>query len=130
MHPDTRSVAANMRDFGIAALSLSVSRSATQQARAELVRAEAAAAPSTSQSQAVTDVHSPTARRVLRVMHESGGRVTAGTPLLETGNTHGRSDGTRTVVERGVTEGDHVVIEPSDALVDGSRVQSSELEKR
>jgi len=48
---------------------LSGSRSAVQQARAELVRAEAAAASSPNQSKAVTDVHSPTAGRVLRVMH-------------------------------------------------------------
>ena len=231
---------------------LSGSRSAVQQARAELVRAEAAAASSPNQSKAVTDVHSPTAGRVLRVMHESGGPVTAGTPLLEIGNTNGleiaadflttdavsvqsgapayirdwggdhrlaarvrhvepgaftkvsalgleeqrvsvvldllderpatvgndfhvnaavvvwkgadvltvpstalfrvgndwalftvqsgrarlthvvlgRSDGTRTVIERGVADGDQVVVQRSDALVDGSRVQPSDARTR
>jgi hypothetical protein len=36
--------------------------------------------------------------------------------------TVGRSDGTRSVVERGLAEGEDVVIQPSDALQNGSRV--------
>ena len=36
--------------------------------------------------------------------------------------TVGRSDGTRSVVEQGLGEGEEVVIQPSDALQDGSRV--------
>ena len=36
--------------------------------------------------------------------------------------TVGRSDGTRSVVERGLAEGEQVVVQPSDALQDGSRV--------
>jgi hypothetical protein len=36
----------------------------------------------------------------------------------------GRSDGDRTVVEQGVAEGDEVVIQPSDTLVDGARVRA------
>jgi HlyD family secretion protein len=34
----------------------------------------------------------------------------------------GRSDVTRTVIEQGLIEGDRVVVQPSDALQDGSRV--------
>lgn len=34
----------------------------------------------------------------------------------------GRSDDTRTVIERGLQDGDEIVIQPSDALRDGSRV--------
>jgi HlyD family secretion protein len=36
----------------------------------------------------------------------------------------GRSDGERTVVEQGLAEGDEVVIQPSDTLVDGARVRA------
>ena len=36
--------------------------------------------------------------------------------------TVGKSDDTRTVIERGLGDGDHIVIQPSDALRDGSRV--------
>ena len=36
--------------------------------------------------------------------------------------TVGRSDGTRSVVERGLAEGEEVVVQPSDALQDGSGV--------
>ena len=36
--------------------------------------------------------------------------------------TVGRSDGTRSVVEQGLDQGDEVVIQPSDTLQDGSRV--------
>lgn len=64
------------------------SRAALDVARAELVRAEAAAAISTNASgRAVTQVRSPVAGRVLRVLHESAGAVAAGTPLLEVGDT-------------------------------------------
>jgi HlyD family secretion protein len=67
-----------------------VSRSAVQQARAELTRAEAAAATATTGgSRTVTAVRAPTAGRVLRILRESAGPVTAGTPLLEIGNTGG-----------------------------------------
>lgn len=67
-----------------------VSRSAVEQARAELARAEAAAAPSPNVgARLVTAIRAPTAGRVLRVLRESGGPVTAGTPLLEIGNTSG-----------------------------------------
>lgn len=69
---------------------LTVSRAAVEQARAELVRAEAAAAtPASSGSPATTPVRAPTSGRVLRVLHESGGPIEAGTPLLEIGNTNG-----------------------------------------
>ena len=66
---------------------LQASRSALDVARAELVRAQAAAATSTSPSgRTRTDVRSPVPGRVLRVLHESAGPVVAGTPLLEVGN--------------------------------------------
>jgi HlyD family secretion protein len=64
------------------------SRAALDVARAEFVRAEAAAATSTSAGgRTVTEVRSPVAGRVLRVLHESAGTVAAGTPLLEVGDT-------------------------------------------
>lgn len=64
------------------------SRAALDVARAELVRTEAAAATSTSAGgRTVTQVRSPVAGRVLRVLHESAGTVAAGTPLLEVGDT-------------------------------------------
>jgi HlyD family secretion protein len=64
------------------------SGSALQEARASLVRAEAAAATSATNptGRAVTEVRSPTAGRILRVLRESAGPVAAGTPLLEVGN--------------------------------------------
>jgi HlyD family secretion protein len=67
---------------------LQSSRAALAVARAELVRAEAAAGISTNAAgRAVTQVRSPIAGRVLRVLRESEGTVAAGTPLLEVGNT-------------------------------------------
>jgi HlyD family secretion protein len=66
---------------------LQASRAALDVARAELARAEAAAANSTGQTgRALTPVRTPIAGRVLRVLHESAGPVTAGTPLLEIGD--------------------------------------------
>lgn len=38
--------------------------------------------------------------------------------------TTGRSDRTRTVIERGLSAADVVVLQPSDALTDGSRVRA------
>ena len=66
------------------------SGSALQEARASLVRAEAAAATSATgpTGRVVTDVRSPTAGRILRVLRESAGPVAAGTPLLEVGNVN------------------------------------------
>jgi HlyD family secretion protein len=64
------------------------SQAAVETARAEVVRAEAAAAPSsTDTSRAVTLLQSPAPGQILRVVHESAGPVTAGTPLVEIGNT-------------------------------------------
>jgi HlyD family secretion protein len=66
---------------------LEASRAALEVVRAELQRAEAAAAVSTTPSgRALTQVRSPVAGRVLRVLHESAGPVTAGTPLVEVGD--------------------------------------------
>jgi len=64
------------------------SGSALQEARASLVRAEAAVATSATNptGRAVTEVRSPTAGRILRVLRESAGPVAAGTPLLDVGN--------------------------------------------
>ena len=66
------------------------SGSAVQEARASLARAEAAAATSASNpaGRAVTEVRTPTAGRILRVLRESAGPVAAGTPLLEVGNVN------------------------------------------
>jgi HlyD family secretion protein len=36
----------------------------------------------------------------------------------------GRSDATRSVIEQGLNAGDEVVVQPSDALTDGGRVQA------
>lgn len=66
-----------------------VAGSALDEARAALVRAEAAAATSTSPAgRAVTEVRAPSAGRILRVLRESAGPVSAGTPLLEVGNVN------------------------------------------
>ena len=63
------------------------SRAALDVARADLVRAEAAAAVSTDRAvRTATPVHSPTSGRVLRVLRESAGPVAAGTPLVQLGN--------------------------------------------
>lgn len=65
------------------------SRAALDVARADLVRAEAAAAtaPSADQPQRpVAQVRSPASGRILRVLRESAGPVSAGTPLVELGN--------------------------------------------
>lgn len=63
------------------------SRGALDVARAELVRAEAAAAVSTDQAgRTVTPVRSPTSGRIVRVLHGNAGPVAAGTPLVEVGN--------------------------------------------
>ncbi|HET9830767.1 MAG TPA: HlyD family efflux transporter periplasmic adaptor subunit, partial [Vicinamibacterales bacterium] len=67
---------------------LDASRAALDVARAEFVRAQAAAAtPANASAGTVTVVRSPVAGKVLRVFHESAGTVTAGTPLLEVGDT-------------------------------------------
>ena len=64
-----------------------VSESALAQARAALVRADAAASPGTAnRASTATTVRSPVAGRVLRVVRESGGPVRAGEPLLEIAN--------------------------------------------
>jgi HlyD family secretion protein len=63
------------------------SRAALDVARADLVRAEAAASIlGTPAGRAVTSVRSPVAGRVLRVLHESAGVVAVATPLLEVGD--------------------------------------------
>ena len=63
-------------------------RAALDASRAELARAQALVTPSTNPpGRVITEVRSPVAGRVLRVLHESAGPVTAGTPLAEVGNT-------------------------------------------
>jgi HlyD family secretion protein len=75
-------------ELDIRRASLQASRAALNVARAELVRAEAAATTPTSENPLVlTQVRSPIAGRVLRVLRESAGPVAAGTPLVEVGNT-------------------------------------------
>jgi hypothetical protein len=36
--------------------------------------------------------------------------------------TVGRTDGTRTVVERGLMDGDVVITQPADSVADGTRI--------
>ena len=63
------------------------SRAAVDATRADLARAEAAAAVSTDWAgRTVTAVRSPASGRILRVLRESAGPVAAGTPLVEVGN--------------------------------------------
>jgi HlyD family secretion protein len=65
-----------------------VARATVQTARAELRRAEAAASTGMGRSaRPATLVPSPVTGRVLRVLRESAGPVSAGTPLVEIGNT-------------------------------------------
>lgn len=59
---------------------------AARTARAELARARAVLAPASVKPGQVTPVQSPVAGRILRVVRESAGPVTAGTPLLEVGD--------------------------------------------
>jgi HlyD family secretion protein len=67
--------------------SVEATRAALSVARAELVRAEAAAAEPTDRAgRAVTQVRSPASGRILRVLRQSAGPVAAGTPLAELGN--------------------------------------------
>ena len=63
------------------------SRAALNVARADLARANAAAAVSTDQAgRTAMPVRSPAAGRILRVLRESAGPVAAGTPLVQLGN--------------------------------------------
>jgi HlyD family secretion protein len=62
-------------------------RAALRVARADLLRAEAAAAVSADPAgRTLTLVRSPAAGRILRVLRESAGPVAAGTPLVQVGN--------------------------------------------
>ena len=62
-------------------------RAARDVARADLARAEAAAAVSVDRpGRAATEVRSPVSGRILRVLRQSAGPVAAGTPLVELGN--------------------------------------------
>lgn len=63
-------------------------RAAVRTAQAELQRAEAVVATGIGRpARASTIVRAPVSGRVLRVLRESAGPVTAGTPLVEIGNT-------------------------------------------
>jgi HlyD family secretion protein len=59
---------------------------AVREARAELVRANAAVLPATTPGDAPVMVASPVAGQVLRVLRESAGPLAAGMPLLEVGD--------------------------------------------
>ncbi len=61
-------------------------RAAASEARAELARASAVAGVAKGGGGAALDVKPPAVGRVLRILHESGGPVAAGTPLLEIGD--------------------------------------------
>lgn len=74
-------------DVAIRREAVKESRAALDVARAELVRATAAVTPATQVGRAGTPVRTPVAGRILRVLHESAGPVTVGTPLAEVGNT-------------------------------------------
>ena len=66
---------------------LQASRAALDVARADLARAEAAAAVSTDRpARTTTEVRSPVSGRILRVLRQSAGPVAMGTPLVELGN--------------------------------------------
>lgn len=66
-------------------------KAGAETARGQLERAEALAASTdiTSSSQPAILVRSPVRGRVLKVLHESGGPVVAGSPLVDIGNTSG-----------------------------------------
>lgn len=70
---------------------LEAARAGVQTARAELARAEAlvSSTAGAASAQPAIAVRSPVRGRVLKVAHESRGPVTAGTPLVEIGNTAG-----------------------------------------
>ncbi|HWA70738.1 MAG TPA: HlyD family efflux transporter periplasmic adaptor subunit [Polyangiaceae bacterium] len=65
---------------------LDSARALTGRARAELLGATAMLAPVGRASPVALEVNSPAPGRLLRVLHESAGPVTAGTPLLEIGD--------------------------------------------
>lgn len=83
------------RDFDHAEHELAIRREAAKERRAaleaahaELARATAVVTPPATQRGGVaTVVRTPVSGRILRVLHESAGPVTAGTPLVEIGNT-------------------------------------------
>lgn len=59
---------------------------AVREARAQLIRANAAVAPATAAGDAPVSITAPSSGRVLRVLRESAGPVAAGAPLLEIGD--------------------------------------------
>jgi HlyD family secretion protein len=62
-------------------------QAAVREARAELVRANAAVAPATTApGDAPVAITAPSSGRILRILRESAGPVAAGTPLLEIGD--------------------------------------------
>jgi len=61
-------------------------QAAVREARAELVRANAAVAPTTAPGDAPVAIAAPSSGRILRVLRESAGPVAAGTPLVEIGD--------------------------------------------
>jgi len=61
-------------------------QAAVREARAELVRANAAVAPATTPGDAPIAITAPSSGRILRVLRESAGPVAAGTPLAEIGD--------------------------------------------
>jgi HlyD family secretion protein len=71
----------------IARRSLESAQALVRQARADLARALAVVGPSPgSRAEAVVEVRTPAAGKVLRVLRESAGPVAAGTPLAEIGD--------------------------------------------
>lgn len=62
---------------------------AVREARAELIRAQAAVVPTTGPGDAAVSITAPASGRVLRVLRESAGPVAAGTPLIEIGDVTG-----------------------------------------
>jgi HlyD family secretion protein len=76
-------------ESGIRRHANAATHAAVREARAELIRAQAAVVPATTPGDAPVSITAPGSGRVLRVLRESGGPVAAGTPLIEIGDVTG-----------------------------------------
>ena len=73
-------------ESGIRRHAKTAAHAAVREARAELIRAQAAVIPTTAPGDAAVSITAPVSGRVLRVLRESAGPVAAGTPLIEIGD--------------------------------------------
>jgi HlyD family secretion protein len=76
-------------ESGIRRHAKTATHAAVREARAELIRAQAAVVPTTAPGDAAVSITAPVSGRVLRVLRESAGPVAAGTPLIEIGDVTG-----------------------------------------